>query len=117
MTGEIRRSDEVSHDELTKMIRDSMEMTRNRLSSDLDFQKEILQRITRVETSLEHLTNTIEKFINVNNETILNLNKRVDKLEKLADEAHGALKMLKISLGVVSSVVVALIGLIMKYVR
>lgn len=128
MNGEIRRSDEVSHDELTKMFRDNMEMTRNKLSLDLDFQKEILQRITRVETSLEHLTNTIEKFIKSNEDSIkefdhrltsteTNLDRRISRLEKGFSEAEGAIKTIKWVAGALITIVMSLIGIILKYVR
>lgn len=123
MNGEIRQSDE-----LTKMFRDSMEMTRNRLSSDLDFQKEILQRITRVETSLEYLTNTIERFIKSNEDSIkkfdhrltsteANLDRRISRLEKGFSEAEGAIKTIKWVAGALTTVVMGLIGIILKYVR
>lgn len=128
MNGEIRRSDEISHDELTKMFRDNMEMTRNRISSDLDFQKEILQRITRVETSLEHLTNTIERFIKSNEDNIkefdhrlisteADLDRRISRLEKGFSEAEGAIKTIKWVAGALTTVVMGLIGIILKYVR
>lgn len=107
MNGEIRRSDEVS---------------------DLDFQKEILQRITRVETSLEHLTNTIEKFIKSNEDSIkefdhrltsteANLDRRISRLEKGFSEAEGAIKTIKWVAGALITVVMGLIGIILKYVR
>lgn len=128
MNGEIRRSDEVSHDELTKMFRDNMEMTRNKLSLDLDFQKEILQRITRVETSLEYLTNTIEKFIKSNEDSIkefdhrltsmeASLDRRISRLEKGFSEAEGAIKTIKWVAGALTTIVMSLIGIILKYVR
>lgn len=107
MNGEIRRSDEVS---------------------DLDFQKEILQRITRVETSLEYLTNTIEKFIKSNEDSIkefdhrltsmeASLDRRISRLEKGFSEAEGAIKTIKWVAGGLTTVVMSLIGIILKYVR
>lgn len=117
MTEDIRRRDEIEEQSMPYYLHQQEKRFAQHERNNIEFQKEMIERMTRVETQLEHLTATIEKFINSNNEDIKSLNERVDNMEKLADEAHGAIKMVKVSLGVVTSVVAALIGVIMKYVR
>lgn len=85
--------------------------------SSWKFEREMIERMTRVETQLENLTNSIEKFINQNDKKIQKLDNRVNTLEKLTDEATGAVKVLKIIIGVLSTVVLGLIGSLIKYMR
>jgi len=128
MTEDIRHSDEMNHDETVKFLRSTSQYFKKQQADNLDFQKEILQRITRVETSLEYLTNTIEKFIKSNEDSIkefdhrltsveANLDRRISRLEKGFSEAEGVIKTIKWVAGALTTVVMGLIGIILKYVR
>lgn len=117
MNDEIKRSDEMSHDEIMKFLHSTSQYFKKQQTANLDFQKEMIDRMARVETRIEHLTQTIEKFISKNDVQLDDINKRIDLMERKLDEAEGAIKMLRWLSGALAGIITGLIGILMKYVR
>lgn len=117
MTEDIRRRDEIEEQSIPYYLHQQKKKFAQHEKNNIEFQKEMIQRMTRVETQLEHLNTTIEKFISKNDVQLDNINKRIDLMERKLDEAEGAIKMLRWLSGALAGIITGLIGILTKYVR
>ena len=70
----------------------------------------MIERLTRVEAQLEGIDEKIETLVRTSNQIAMEHEMRIQALEAKTNQAEGALRMLKYSIGAVGSVVLALIG-------
>ena len=70
----------------------------------------MIERLTRVEAQLEGIDEKIETLIKTSNQIAKEHEMRIQALEAKTNQAEGALRMLKYSIGAIGSVVLALIG-------